>query len=155
VCLRARHERMLSAPRGAVSAAYHALRANPQTAGHVVSDEPRFSAHSQDQQRSDGPPAWWSLLDRGDLPDGPRPSTALVHTARMRGVAAGELTARARRRRLGNWAINVAALLVALLVAMAAVGVDSARGAIVVALIFGVPMVLVAVTVSIAARRAR
>lgn len=54
-----------------------------------------------------------------------------------------------------NWMVNVAALLVALLVVMLGVGVDSARGAVIVALIFGVPMLLVAVIATLAARRAR
>ena len=54
-----------------------------------------------------------------------------------------------------NWLVNVAALLVALLVVMLGVGVDSARGAVIVALIFGVPMMLVAVVATVAARRAR
>lgn len=54
-----------------------------------------------------------------------------------------------------NWLVNLAALLVALLVVMLGVGVDSARGAVIVALIFGVPMLLVAVIATVAARRAR
>jgi hypothetical protein len=58
-------------------------------------------------------------------------------------------------RRTRNWLINTAALLVALLVIMLGIGVDSARGAIVAALIFGVPMLLVAVIATVAARRAR
>ena len=118
----------------------------------MVSDEPRPSAHFRDQRRSDGAPVWWSQLDRGDLPEGPHRPAAVQPTPAPHGKHA----APARHRHFSaTWLVNVAALLVALLVVMAAVGVDSARGAAVVALIFGVPMVLVAITVTIAARRAR
>jgi hypothetical protein len=51
------------------------------------------------------------------------------------------------------WAINITAVVVALVVIMLGVGVDSPRSALVVGLLFGVPLVLVAITAAIAARR--
>ena len=117
-----------------------------------MSDEPRPSAHPPDQRRSDGAPGWWSQLDRGDLPaDAPQAELP----ARWRLVGAPEPPSRRRRLHLRGWLINVAALAVALSVIMLGVGVDSARGAVVVALIFGVPIVLVAITATVAVRRAR
>jgi len=100
---------------------------------------------------------WWSLLDRGDLPDdsdgaAPLPRRHTDDTAS--GPVVPEPRERARRR-VPGWVFNVAALLVGLLIVMIGLGVDSARGALTVALIFGVPMLLVVITVSIAARRAR
>jgi Flp pilus assembly protein TadB len=123
-------------------------------------EEPRPSIQPHGQRRSDGAPAWWSLLDRGDLPDdGSEPiSQAVVATppAQQTPRAARRASARSRLVHLSrNWLVNIAALLVALLVVMLGVGVDSARGAVIVALIFGVPMLLVAVIATVAARRAR
>lgn len=126
-----------------------------------MTEEPRPSTQPHGQRRSDGAPAWWSLLDRGDLPaDGP--ATASEPVARRIEVVApvpAPIPANKLRiavlRRTRNWLINAAAVLVALLVIMLGIGVDSARGAVVAALIFGVPMLLVAVIATIAARRAR
>lgn len=123
-----------------------------------MSEEPRPSTQPHGQRRSDGAPAWWALLDRGDLPpDGPqppppeRPAPILARTATPSKQAKMRL---ASLRRTRNLLVNTAALLVALLVIMLGIGVDSARGAVVAALIFGVPMLLVAVVASVAARRA-
>lgn len=113
-----------------------------------MSEEPRPSTQPHHQRRNDGAPAWWALLDRGDLPD---------DTGGVRRRSAGRLAstpvAQPRRHRLRNWVFNVLALLVAVAVVMLGVGVDSARGAIAAALIFGVPLVLVFVTANIAAKR--
>ena len=126
-----------------------------------MTEEPRPSTLPHGQRRSDGAPAWWALLDRGDLPkDGaPDEPAARPQVARPVEIApAARVTTRTRMlslRRTRNWLINTAALLVALLVIMLGIGVDSARGAVVAALIFGVPMLLVAVIATVAARRAR
>ena len=117
-----------------------------------MSDEPRPPAHPPDQRRSDGAPGWWSALDRGDLPDD-APQAELP--GRWRLVPPAATPTRRRPLLFRGWVINVAALVVALVVIMLGVGVDSARGAVVVALIFGVPMALVAITATIAVRRAR
>ena len=115
-----------------------------------MSEEPRPSARQHDQRRSDGAPAWWAQLERGDLPDDAGGVRRLNHSR-----ATGEVAQQRRAHRLRSWLINSTALVIALLVIMLGVGVDSARGAIVAALIFGVPMLLVAVTASVAARRYR
>ena len=117
-----------------------------------MSEEPRPSAHPPDQRRGDGAPAWWSQLDRGDLPDD---AGKAERAAPRRAVAAGPPAAPRRRLHIRGWLINVAALAVALLVIMLGVGVDSARGALLVALVFGVPMILVAITATVAVRRTR
>lgn len=54
-----------------------------------------------------------------------------------------------------GWLFNALAVLVALGVIMLGLGVDSARGALTVGLIFGVPMLIVAVTITVAYRRGR
>ena len=59
-----------------------------------------------------------------------------------------------RLSRTRNVFIYFAAVLVALLVIMLGVGVDSVRGAVVAALIFGIPMLLVAIVATVAAKRA-
>ncbi|HEX6538748.1 MAG TPA: hypothetical protein VF155_06185 [Candidatus Dormibacteraeota bacterium] len=122
-----------------------------------MSEEPRPSTQPHGQRRSDGAPAWWAFLDRGDLPpDGPQPSPpvpAAPVLARSPSPARAKYRLASLRRKR-NLLVNTAALLVALLVVMLGIGVDSARGAVVAALIFGVPMLLVAVVASIAARRA-
>ena len=121
-----------------------------------MSDESRHSAHSPGQRRSDGAPSWWGLLDRGDLPadgdDAQQPGGWRVAAVPR---SAPSSPATARRTRWRPWLINLGALLVALAVIMVGVGVDSPRSAVVVALLFGVPMVLVAITAAVAARHSR
>ncbi len=53
------------------------------------------------------------------------------------------------------WLINIAVVAVALILIMLGVGVRSPREALTVGLLFGVPIILVALTATIAARRAR
>ena len=119
-------------------------------------DSPR-SAHPR-QRRSDGAPAWWAALDRSDLPDDgdePPPSKHwypnVIETTRLREVAGVEGVP----SRWRAWLINLAVVAVALVLIMVGVGVRSPREALTVGLLFGVPIVLVAVTATIAARRAR
>lgn len=122
-----------------------------------MTDESRHSAHSSGQRRSDGAPAWWGLLDRGDLPaDGDEAEQRGVWriTAVPRPSSERRATP-ARGRHWRPWVINVGALLVALVVIMVGVGVDSPRSVVIVALLFGVPMVLVAITAAVAARHSR
>ena len=98
--------------------------------------------------------------ERGLQPSSPsdrvQPSEHLVHLGRariepLRQVAGIEDIPSPRRA----WVINVVAILVAVAVIMLGVGVDSPRGALVVGLLFGVPVVLVAITAAVAARRSR
>lgn len=121
-----------------------------------MSDEASRSAQPSGQRRSDGAPAWWAALDRADLPDdGQQPSPPPwyddVADSRLRRVSGIEGIPTQRRA----WLINIVAVLVAVAVIMLGVGVDSPRSALIVGLLFGVPVVLVAITATIAARRAR
>lgn len=125
-----------------------------------MSEEPRPSTQPHGQRRSDGAPVWWSLLDRGDLPaDGTQAdSEPVARFEHPKAPPPPPVPARIRMLRLSrtrNLFIYFAAVLVVLLVLMLGVGVDSVRGAVVAALIFGVPMLLVAVVATIAAKRAR
>lgn len=120
-----------------------------------MSDEASRSAQPSGQRRSDGAPAWWAALERGDLPDDkprapqPRWYGDHVQSSRLRSVAGAEGIPSKRRA----WLINVVAVLVAVGVIMLGVGVDSPRSALVVGLLFGIPIVLVALTAAVAARR--
>jgi hypothetical protein len=122
-----------------------------------MSDEASRSAHSSGQRRSDGAPAWWAALDRADLPEDvqsrrhPRWFDEDLRVEPLRQVAGIEDIPSPRRA----WLINVVAILVAVAVIMLGVGVDSPRSALVVGLLFGVPVVLVAITAAVAARRSR
>jgi hypothetical protein len=122
-----------------------------------MSDETSRSAHSPGQRRSDGAPAWWGALDRVDLPeDGrsaaqPRWYDEAVERKPLRNAVQREGIPTKRRA----WLINLVAILVAVGVIMLGIGVDSPRSALVVGLLFGVPVVLVAITAAIAARRSR
>ena len=124
---------------------------------HSMSDEASRSAHSSGQRRSDGAPAWWAALDRVDLPEdaASRPQSLWFDDeltgGPLRQVAGIEDIPSPRRA----WLINVVAILVAVVVIMLGVGVDSPRSALVVGLLFGVPVVLVAITAAVAARRSR
>ena len=122
-----------------------------------MSDETSRSAHSSGQRRSDGAPAWWAALDRADLPEDveSRPHPLWfddeLRGGPLRQVSGIEDIPTPRRA----WLINVVAILVAVAVIMLGVGVDSPRSALVVGLLFGVPVVLVAITAAVAARRSR
>jgi hypothetical protein len=120
-------------------------------------DSPR-SAHPR-QRRSDGAPAWWAALDRADLPDdggddaAPLSSTWYREAARRPRLS--QLPLHGVPSRWRAWVINLAVVAVALMLIMVGVGVRSPREALTVGLLFGVPIILVAVTATIAARRAR
>jgi hypothetical protein len=122
-----------------------------------MSDESSRSAHFPDQRRSDGAPAWWAALERSDLPQdeahgGAEPAWFATPDQFRVDTVAGMEGVPTRRR---AWLINIAAVAVALAVIMIGVGVDSPRSVLVVALLFGVPIVLVGITATVAARRAR
>jgi hypothetical protein len=123
-----------------------------------MSEESSRSTRPSGQRHSTGVPTWWASLDRGDLPaDGgvqTTPAQWLDDDAAetpLRQMAGAEGMPSRRRA----WLINLAVVIVAALVIMLGVGVDSPTKAMVVGLVFGVPLVLAAVTVAIAARRAR
>jgi len=123
-----------------------------------MSDQSSRSARPSGKRRGDGAPAWWAALDRGDLPDD---SVATAAQAAWYEGDAGDTPLRevpgiegmpSRRR---AWLINLAVVVVAALVVMLGLRADSPGRALVVGLLFGVPLVLAAVTVAIAARRSR
>lgn len=100
-------------------------------------------------------------MDRSDLPDDATAETEQRHPAwypelidrpaPIRRVAGVEgLPSRWRA-----WFINLAVVAVAVLLIMLGIGVTSPREALTVGLLFGVPIMLVAVTATIAARRSR
>jgi hypothetical protein len=84
---------------------------------------------------------WWSAPDQRDLP----PDGDVAPKTRWSAVLV-------RRRRVG---LTAALILLALLVVFVGVGVISLPVLLTFALIFGVPLVLSAVTLTVMARRAR
>lgn len=117
-----------------------------------MSDEAPRSAHSSGQRRSDGAPAWWAALDRADLPQDEAGDPAPRWYSHDGGGRRTDNVAAQRRR---TWIINLAAILAAVAVIMLGVGVDSPRSALIVGLLFGVPVMLVAITAAVAVRRSR
>jgi hypothetical protein len=142
-----------------------------------MSDESPRSAHGNPppQGSGEGVPSWWADLGRGDLPDDPFPAgltrtgtaTRSGGTRRERAVpTAGDAPAadpaRSRPRtgiaastrgRLANAATLAIVVLVAVLATWVGLGDASARGLVVVALVFGVPTILTIAAVSLVVRR--
>jgi len=123
-----------------------------------MSDESSRSTRPSGQRRGNGAPAWWSALDRSDLPDDGRVRAPHqrwydddAEEGRLRAVSGIEGMPSRRRA----WLINIAVVLVAALVIMLGVGVRLPDGALVGVLVFGVPLLLVVITAAIASRRAR
>jgi hypothetical protein len=123
-----------------------------------MSDESSRSTRPSGQRRGNGAPAWWSALDRSDLPEDGKVRApqqlwydADAQETRLRKVPG--IDGMPSRRRA--WLINLAVILVAALVIMLGVGVRLPDGALVGALVFGVPLLLVVITATIASRRAR
>lgn len=126
-------------------------------------DPPRSPSEQQSDPRpAAGAPAWWGALGRPDLPpDTPDTRPRLVSsgpTLAPTGRLDPELDgAGGRRRRLAAswraWALNLAVLATAILIICIGVGVVSAKMMLTVGLLFGVPLVLAAITVLVVARR--
>jgi hypothetical protein len=120
-------------------------------------DPPRSPSGQQSDPRppAAGAPAWWGALGRPDLPlDGDQSPAPLrmappAHANQRR--AAGS---RAPRRWLG-WALNAAVLALAVLIVCIGVGVVSFKMFLTVGLLFGVPLIVAALTVMVVARRSR
>ena len=133
------------------------LSPSPST-GQLMSDESSRSTRPSGQRRGNGAPAWWSALDRSDLPDDGRKRAKQrrwyeedAEEQPLRKVSGMEGMPSRRRA----WLINLAVILVAALMIMLGVGARLPDGALVVGLLFGVPLVLVVITTMIASRRAR
>src|SRR5258708_5684314 len=100
--------------------------------GQVMSDESSRSTRPSGQRRGNGAPAWWSALDRSDLPDDGRVKAPHqrwydddAEDGRLRAVSGIEGMPSRRRA----WLINIAVVLVAALVIMLGVGVRLPDGA--------------------------
>ena len=116
-------------------------------------DPPRSpSGQQSDPRPAAGAPAWWGALGRPDLPmDGepaPRPRIA---------PAAHSVDARPSRRVPGRqwraWGLNAAVLALAVLIICVGVGVVSIKMVLTVGLLFGIPLAVAAITVTVVARR--
>jgi len=125
-----------------------------------MSDESSRSARPSGQRRNDGAPAWWSALERVDLPEDPGVPAAHrrwyegeVSAAPSRpDVVGGETPRRIRPA----WIVNTLVTLAVALVLIVALGtVDFAADAATVAMIIGVPLILVVSTILVVARRSR
>lgn len=119
-------------------------------------DPPRSPSGPQpDSRPTAGAPAWWGALGRPDLPldvEGPRLPAPVVPAGH------GSQAVRDRRpssHRWRAWSLNAIVLAVAVLIICIGVGVVSFKMFLTVGLLFGVPLILAAITVTVVARRFR
>jgi hypothetical protein len=125
-----------------------------------MSDESSRSARPSGQRRNDGAPAWWSALERVDLPEDPGVPAAHrrwyegeVSAAPSRPEVVGGETPRGIQP---AWVFNTLVALAVAMVVIVALGIVGSPGsAATVAMLIGVPSILVAVTVLVVARRSR
>jgi hypothetical protein len=122
-----------------------------------MSDESSRSARPSGQRRNDGAPAWWSALERVDLPEDP--DVPAAHRRWYEGEAPAarpEVAGREAPRRIRPaWMINTLMALAVAVVLMVALGVDSASDAVTVSVLIGVPLILAVITTLVVARRSR
>jgi hypothetical protein len=142
-----------------------------------MSDESTRSAHGNPPHQGwgEGVPSWWAELERSDLPDDPMAAAIAARTGT--GAVAPRSQRRDRpqplraahleppRRALGGRApvitrrrlLNAATLILMVVAVVLATGIGlgdaSARGLVVVALVFGVPTILTMLAVSLVMRR--
>jgi hypothetical protein len=122
-----------------------------------MSDDPPRPASGQqsDPRPAAGAPAWWGALARPDLPldsDDSPPPIRLAPPAHSPAPQAG-IGRHAHSWRA--WTFNLAVLALAVLIICAGVGVVSLSMFLTIALIFGVPLSLAAITATVVARRSR
>ena len=123
-----------------------------------MSDELRPApGHRPEQRRNHGAPAWWSELDRSDLPDDDGPP-APEWPAAARPPRGG--TRQVVRRpppdghtRLQNMAVIALVVVLATMVSWFAIGGGSLRSGLVVLLVLGVPALLAVAAVTVIVRR--
>jgi hypothetical protein len=126
-----------------------------------MSDESSRSARPSGQRRNDGAPAWWSALERADLPEDQ--GVPAAHRRWYEGDTAGApppevVKASAPRRVRPAWVINTLVFLAIALMLMVALGgvVGSAGDMLLtISLVIGVPALLVVITTVVVARRSR
>jgi hypothetical protein len=119
-------------------------------------DPPRSpSGQQSDPRPAAGAPPWWGALGRPDLPldsdSAPTPVRMAppAHKNRRR-----PSSGRPPRRWLA-WGLNAAVLALAVLIVCIGVGVVSFKMFLTVGLLFGVPLIVAALTVVVVARRSR
>jgi ABC-type nickel/cobalt efflux system permease component RcnA len=121
-----------------------------------MSDDPPRPASGQqpDPRPTAGAPAWWGALGRPDLPiDGAHRSAPRPAPAAHAPASAGTTGRRMSRWRM--WAFNVVVLAIAVLIVCVGLGVLSLSMFLTVALLFGVPLGVAAITTTVVARRSR
>jgi hypothetical protein len=124
-----------------------------------MSDESSRSARPSGQRRNDGAPAWWSALERADLPEDQ--GVPAAHRRWYEGDATADqqpeiVKAALPRRIRPAWVINTLVVLAVALVLMVALGVvGSAGDVLTVSMLIGVPALLVVITTVVVARRSR
>jgi hypothetical protein len=124
-----------------------------------MSDESSRSARPSGQRRNDGAPAWWSALERADLPEDHGVPAAHRRWYEGDATAAPQpdvVKAALPRRIRPAWVINTLVVLaVALLLVVAFGVVDSAGDVLTICMLIGVPALLVVITTVVVARRSR
>jgi hypothetical protein len=126
-----------------------------------MSDESSRSARPSGQRRNDGAPAWWSALERADLPEDQGVPAAHRRWYEGDATAAPQLEivkAPPPRRIRPAWVINTLVVLaIALMLMVALSGAVGSAGDVLltISLVIGVPAVLVVITTVVVARRSR
>jgi hypothetical protein len=124
-----------------------------------MSDESSRSARPSGQRRNDGAPAWWSALERADLPEDQ--GVPAAHRRWYEGDATAapqpEIAKAVAPRRIRRaWVINTVFCLALAVVLIVALGVvDPAGSAFTLSMLIGVPAFLVVITTVVVARRSR
>lgn len=122
-----------------------------------MSDDPPRPASGQqsDPRPTAGAPAWWGALGRADLPldgDDTPPPARIAPPAHTPAVV--QEVGR-RRIRWRVWGFNLAVLALAVLIVCVGVGAVSLSMFLTIALLFGVPLAVAAITATVVARRTR
>jgi hypothetical protein len=125
-----------------------------------MSDESSRSARPSGQRRNDGAPAWWPALERVDLPDDdegvPAAHRRWYEEQKTAALPDAPAPSRAAHDPRPPWVVNTLVGLAVLLVLMVAVGVaDVDSSLLTIAMLVGVPLILVVLTTFIVARRSR
>ena len=116
-------------------------------------DPPRpVSGQQSDPRPAADAPAWWAALGRPDLPlDSDKPAPVRMappaHTPASPNASRGT--------RLRSWGFNLAVLAMAVLIVCVGIGVVSVSAFLTAALLFGVPLIVAAVSATVVARRSR
>jgi hypothetical protein len=122
-----------------------------------MSDELRSApGHRPEQRGNHGAPAWWSELDRSDLPDGDSSPPSDLPTVTRPPARSRQVVRRPpveSRTRAQNVAVIALVIVVATMVSWIAIGGGSLRSMVVVLLVFGVPAVLALAAVTVVLRR--